>query len=61
MCIVCVQWERGKLTNREAFRAVQEFIQTDRENQPEEVSHWFEVQNKISEAIVEELISSKVE
>lgn len=32
MCVVCVEWEKGKLTNKEAKMALFEMVQVEGEN-----------------------------
>ncbi len=46
MCLVCTDWEKGKLTKKEALRNLDE-IEFDIEN-PEELSHYFEILTKVS-------------
>lgn len=46
MCIVCLEWEKGKLTSTEALRNLGEMIEsTDKEE--EKRAHYFEVVEKI--------------
>lgn len=44
MCIVCVEWQAGKLTNKEALRNLGEMISTQQDN-----SHYYGVVDKIME------------
>lgn len=44
MCIVCLEWEKGKLTNKEALRNLGELINTDGDLGNE---HYFGVIDKI--------------
>lgn len=46
MCIVCVDWEKGKMTSEEALRALGEFIQSGDEYS-EETKHYFDAADKI--------------
>lgn len=46
MCIVCVEWEKGKLTNQEALSALGEMI-VCAEGSEEKVAHYFDVSDKI--------------
>lgn len=47
MCCVCVDWERGKMTNREALRALGEMIDTN--GTYEEQEHYIDMTEKIEE------------
>ena len=44
MCIVCKDWEAGKLTSKEALRALGELIASAK---PKEKEHFFKVSEKI--------------
>lgn len=44
MCIVCRDWEAGKLTSKEALQNLGELIQAAKEDEKE---HYFEVSEKI--------------
>lgn len=44
MCIVCLDWEKGKLTSQEALRALGELISGAK---GKEKQHLFEVSEKI--------------
>lgn len=44
MCIVCTDWLKGKMTNKEALNAIGEMFETSTE---EESKHYFEVVEKI--------------
>lgn len=44
MCIVCVEWQAGKLTNKEALRNLGEMIKTD---DGDDSSHYYGVVDKI--------------
>ena len=46
MCIVCVEWEKGKLTNQEALRALGEMIVGHGESE-ESIAHYFDTSDKI--------------
>lgn len=46
MCIICKDWQAGKLTDREAFRAIGELLGTDDE---EKRRHLFELSDRILE------------
>lgn len=48
MCLVCIQWELGKLTNEEARRNVGEFINVGTETK-EELEHYLELVRKLQE------------
>jgi hypothetical protein len=43
MCIICKDWEKGKMTNREALRAIGEVGMSD----PSQVAHLLELSDKI--------------
>ena len=45
MCIICKEWQAGKLTSQEAFRAIGEFISSAEDM--EEKKHLFELSDKI--------------
>lgn len=38
MCIICVEWEKQKLTSKEAFRAIGEMMTTQTQKHLEELS-----------------------
>lgn len=44
MCIVCIDWEKGKMNNDEALRALGEMIETDDASKK---GHYLEVVDKI--------------
>jgi len=48
MCIICTEWEKGKLTDKEAMAAVGEMIA----NAEDGADHYFELANKIVEKSV---------
>lgn len=48
MCIVCVDWQAGKLTNKEALRNLGEMINTT-DLDKEKVAHYFATVDKIME------------
>jgi hypothetical protein len=43
MCIVCLEWEKGKLTSREALRNLGEMIAAD----SKDTEHYLKVSEKI--------------
>ena len=43
MCLVCVEWQAGKLTSKEALSAVGELINSESEDS----THYYEVVEKI--------------
>jgi hypothetical protein len=45
MCIVCAQWEAGKLTSKEALRNLGEMIGSS--DDEEKTGHYFEACDKI--------------
>lgn len=38
MCIICMEWEKGKMTSREAFRAIGETMSSKTRKHLEELS-----------------------
>lgn len=38
MCIICLEWEKQKLTNKEAFKAIGEMINPQNQKHLEELS-----------------------
>lgn len=46
MCIICKDWELGKLTSKEAFKNLGEMMEAAK-NDAEESKHLFEVYEKI--------------
>lgn len=48
MCLVCAEWQAGKLTNKEALRNLGEMIAVPKESN-EENAHYFSVVDKIVE------------
>lgn len=38
MCIICAEWEKGKMTSKEAFRAIGETMSTSTQKHLEELS-----------------------
>lgn len=38
MCIICLEWEKEKLTSKEAFRAIGEMMTPDTQKHLEELS-----------------------
>lgn len=55
MCVVCLDWEKGKLTSKEALRNLGEMIQSS--SKEEEAVHYFEVVEKIMDKEVPEVSS----
>lgn len=49
MCLICVQFELGKLTRQEVYRAVGEMVQTSKEFPIPHVKEILELVDKISE------------
>ena len=45
MCILCTEWERERLTSKEAFRAIGEMISTSKDK--DQVKHLKELSEKI--------------
>lgn len=45
MCVVCFEYEKGKLTSKEAMDALVEMLES--ENDEDKVQHLFELANKI--------------
>ena len=48
MCIICSDWLKGKLTNKEAQRNLSEFISAKMDSE-EEIAHYYEVAEIIAE------------
>lgn len=46
ICIICKEWELGKLNNKEALRNLGELIQSNNDNNQDN-QHYFEVVEKI--------------
>jgi len=46
-CLICTDWEKGKLTNSEALRNLGEF--TNLSDDIEEVVHYLELEERIKE------------
>ena len=44
MCVVCKEWELGKLTSKEALKNLGEMINTSKDKEKE---HYFEASSKI--------------
>lgn len=38
MCIICIEWEKGKMTSKEAFRAIGETMSPKTQKHLEELS-----------------------
>lgn len=47
MCVLCVMWEKEKLTKKEALNAALEMIETSKDD--ETYYHMFEVLEKLKE------------
>jgi len=45
MCLLCVQWEKDKLTNEEAFGAIGEMLSTEKDE--DKIKHLIELSGKI--------------
>lgn len=48
MCLICVEWQSGKLTSKEAFKNIGELIM-DEDKPQEERNHLFDLSDKILE------------
>ena len=46
MCIICKEWELGKLTSKEALRNLGEMILSSNDNK-ENPDHYYEISEKI--------------
>ena len=46
MCIVCVEWEKKKMTSEEALRALGEMIVSPGNTQ-EQIAHFWDISDKI--------------
>ena len=53
MCLICVDWQKGKLTNSEAWLNMSEMVDSAVENN-EDASHYLDLATQIAEKIVEE-------
>jgi hypothetical protein len=49
MCLVCAEWQKGNLTNKEALRNLGEFIRAPREDNGEDNAHYYKVVDDIME------------
>lgn len=47
MCIICTEWQKQKLTSKEAFRAIGEILHTSKDKS--QVEHLRELSEKILE------------
>lgn len=47
MCLVCSEWELGKLTNKEALRNLGELIRAEDRDNGEDNGHYYQVVDKI--------------
>lgn len=56
MCIICTDWEKGNLTIKEAWRNLREMAEGSKTN--EELVHFFEVAEILSEKQNEEKLNS---
>ena len=45
MCMLCVEWEKGKLTSKEAMQALSEMLNTEEDET--KLAHLFELSDKI--------------
>jgi hypothetical protein len=43
MCIICAEWEKGKMTAKEALRAIGETMNSD----PKQIGHLTELSDRI--------------
>lgn len=50
MCLVCVEWQAGKLTAKEAYRNIGEMVNA--EDDEEKREHLFELSNRLLDAEV---------
>lgn len=48
MCLICIDWIKGKLTTKEAWSNLNEMM-PDTKNK-EELNHYYEVATKLAEA-----------
>ncbi len=53
ICIICSDWQKGKLTNFEAMRNLQEFANST--DSWEEISHYLDLAKKIKEEVNEQV------
>ena len=53
MCLVCIEWQKGNLTNDEALRNIGEMVGTTNQKS-EERRHYFELAEKIKDAQYDE-------
>lgn len=47
MCLVCVEWQSGKLTNKEALRNLGEMIRVEDRDNGEDNGHYYKVVDDI--------------
>lgn len=45
MCIMCLEWEKGKMTSKEALSNIGEMM--DSQKSEEEIKHLFDLANKV--------------
>ena len=57
MCILCVEWQKGNLTPKEAFRNINEMIDTS--DNEEDIGHYLEVLEEISVEVMKEFKNAK--
>jgi hypothetical protein len=48
MCVICIEWEKGKLTTKEAYRNMGEVLSTTEDE--EQKNHLFELSEKLLES-----------
>lgn len=50
MCIICIEWEKGKMTNNEAKRALHEMVTDDVEKNKHLQDVWYKIEeNELNE------------
>jgi hypothetical protein len=47
MCLICLDWQKGNMTSKEAFSAINEIVSTEKDET--KLKHIFELSNKILE------------
>lgn len=46
MCVICIDWEKGKMTNKEALSALNEIIESDKTT-ADEFDHYLDLEDRI--------------
>lgn len=57
MCIICTEWQKQKLTSKEAFRAIGEILHTSKDES--QVEHLRDLSEKILQSEVPETQSNQ--